>query len=294
MALCALCFVLAKVGSKSPSAISVIFLCLFLGSTIDVSLKLHSHFTEIASVEPAVDNETAGVFTFSKAGKNILLFIPDAGAGYLLPGLFSEDELKEGYQGFTNYPNTVSVGAYTMPSAAALIAGEKYTPANINAENSKAIIYHLIDAYNWLTATLAANQYESVLIHPKWIDCADITHTKLCEQSIKDITHLSQLDQWENENQRIDHLTLDVFSIFKVLPVSLKPIFYGCDFFKFALRSDAQLAIASNYRYEEFLHLKHLSELSVASDRGNQFIHIWNGQLVGPFGLSRHCEALDR
>jgi hypothetical protein len=180
-----------------------------------------------------------------------------------------------------------------MPSAAALIAGEAYTPARINADNSKAIIDHLSEAYNWLTATLAAHDYESVLIHPKWMNCADIAHTKLCKPSIKDITQLSQLDLLADNDQEIDSMTIAVFSIFKVLPVSLKPIFYDSDFFRFALSSEAQLAIATNYRYEEFLYLRHLSDLSEAGDMANQFIHIWNGQLVGPFRLSEHCEALD-
>jgi len=291
--LCALSYVLIKSATKVPSVFSIIFLCLFIGSSIDLSLKLNRYFTEISSMEQGGDTGIDRVFTFSQTGQNILLFIPDAGAGYLLPGLFSEESLREGYRGFTYYPNTVSVGTYTMPSAAALIAGEAYTPARINADNSKAIIDHLSEAYNWLTATLAAHDYESVLIHPKWMNCADIAHTKLCKPSIKDITQLSQLDLLADNDQEIDSMTIAVFSIFKVLPVSLKPIFYDSDFFRFALSSEAQLAIATNYRYEEFLYLRHLSDLSEAGDMANQFIHIWNGQLVGPFRLSEHCEALD-
>jgi len=292
--LCALSFALIKLATKAPSVFPVIFLCLFMGSAIDLSLKLNRYFTEIANMEQVVDRGIDRVFTFSQTGQNILLFIPDAGAGYLLPGLFSEKSLREGYRGFTYYPNTVSVGTFTMPSAAALIAGEAYTPARINADNSKVIVEHLGDAYNWLTATLAAHEYESILIHPKWMNCADIAHTKMCKSSIKGITQLSQLDRLVEDDQQIDSMTIAVFSIFKVLPVSLKPLFYGSDLFRFALSSEAQLAIAINYRYEEFLYLRHLSDLSEASAAANQFIHIWSGQLVGPFGLNEQCEALER
>lgn len=145
---------------------------------------------------------------------------------------FSEKRLREGYQGFTYYPNTVSVGTFTMPSAAALISGAAYTLARINADNSKPISEHLGDAYNWLTATLAAHEYESVFIHHKWMICADIAYTKMCTSSIPGITNLSELDRLAVDDQTIDGMTIAAFSIFKVLPVSLEPLFYDSEFFR--------------------------------------------------------------
>ncbi|MDG2072229.1 MAG: hypothetical protein P8J55_11050 [Pseudomonadales bacterium] len=178
-----------------------------------------------------------------------------------------------------------------MPSAAALIAGAAYTPVRINADNSKLISEHLSDAYNWLATTLAAHEYESVFIHHKWMICADIAHTKKCTSSISDITKLSERDRLAVDDQGIDGMTIADFSIFKVLPVSLKSHFYDSEFFRFALSREAQLAIATNYRYEEFLYLSHPSDLSEVA---NQFIHIWSGQLVGRFGLNEQCDALQR
>ena len=146
--LCILSLVLVNTATKAPSVFPVIFLCLFIGSLIDLSLKLTRYFDEIVGMDLDENRDADRVFTFSQTGQNIMSFIPDTGAGCLLPGLFGEKRLSEGYQGFNCYPNTISVGTFTIPSAAALIAGAAYTPARINADNSKPISEHLSDAYN--------------------------------------------------------------------------------------------------------------------------------------------------
>lgn len=89
-------------------------------------LREHVDMERIASLEEYRDQK---IFSLSTTQKNVVVIMPDRAIGALVPYIFAEfPELKERYDGFTFYPNTVSHGPSTLWGAAGLYGGYEYTP----------------------------------------------------------------------------------------------------------------------------------------------------------------------
>lgn len=67
-------------------------------------------------------------------GQNVIVIMLDRAPGYLVPYMFNErPELREQFDGFTYYPNTMSYGSHTKFAAPALFGGYEYTPSALCA-----------------------------------------------------------------------------------------------------------------------------------------------------------------
>ncbi len=77
---------------------------------------------------------------FSKNGKNVLVFMIDSAVGALVPYIFDEKpELKEQFDGFVFYPNTMSFGGVTHYGAPPLFGGYEYTPEQMNERRDESL-----------------------------------------------------------------------------------------------------------------------------------------------------------
>lgn len=229
---------------------------------------------------------------FSASQPNIVLFVPDAAAGYVVPQLMEENDRAARFDGFVNYRNTVSVGSYTMSSLAALIGGDRYFPDRINERNDQTLSAHIKEAYNWLADTLRQHDYETTFVNPSFIKCADIDHAGRCVESSKFKQGLESRSDIE-PLEVFDEKSVLYFAAFKALPFSLKSALYTSEGWKNALDSDMQLAASVNQRFFEFLFLRALPRMSAIDEQDrSQFIHLWSPQLIAPFNLNEGCEPL--
>lgn len=73
-----------------------------------------------------------GLFNFSK-DKNVVVFMLDMYCGGYLEDIFNNTpELKQELEGFTWYPNTMSISNNTFTSVPSILAGREYTPDKMN------------------------------------------------------------------------------------------------------------------------------------------------------------------
>ena len=73
------------------------------------------------------------VYHFSKTQKNVLVLFLDRGVGPFVKGIFEEyPEIKEKFDGFTWYPNTLSYSNCTVTGSLPLYGGYEYTQEEIN------------------------------------------------------------------------------------------------------------------------------------------------------------------
>jgi len=80
-------------------------------------------------------------YSLSKQGKNVVFVFLDRAIGSYAELFFREfPEMKETFQGFTYYPNTVSYGTNTANGSPALFAGYEYTPENLNARKNEKMV----------------------------------------------------------------------------------------------------------------------------------------------------------
>ncbi|MCP4572919.1 MAG: hypothetical protein GY838_11250 [bacterium] len=294
IALAALFFLVRLVFKHGRIFFAVVFSFLFVSAGYDLVTSSRDYLDNGTASADTNDNqlELGEIFRFARDEQNILLIIPDAGAGYVLPDLMAEDDRGGRFDGFMFYPNTVSAGSYTMPSTAALIGGDRYFPDRINERNDKPILEHIQDAYGWLASTLKEKGYTSTFIDPVFCGCRYIEDAALCSWMVKYKSALE--DKFDFESIPVfDEKAVQYFSIFKVLPFSLKPELYKSKGWADALEGSLQLAVSVNKRYHEYLMLKSSPELSVADDEAtSQFALYWNRELIAPFNLDADCRPL--
>ena len=80
------------------------------------------------------------VIPLSKTGQNVVILMLDRSVGDLVPYLMEEKpSLKEQFNDFTYYPNTISYGTHTLYAAPALFGGYEYTPERINERENELL-----------------------------------------------------------------------------------------------------------------------------------------------------------
>ena len=97
---------------------------------------------EIKGVKSAIEavNNEKPTFNLSKNGKNVIVFMLDRGINEYIPYFVNEKpEIKEMYDGFCYYPNTISYGLCTNYGAPAIFGGYEYTPEEINKRDTELL-----------------------------------------------------------------------------------------------------------------------------------------------------------
>ena len=103
----------------------------------------------------------------SKNGKNVIVLMLDRALGAQVPYIFNEKpELKEKFDGFTYYPNTISYGGCTIVAAPALFGGYEYTPENINKRDTETMKDKHNQALKVLPVLFGSNGYDVTVCDP--------------------------------------------------------------------------------------------------------------------------------
>ena len=113
---------------------------------ISVSFFLRMGFAVLKM--PALDGSESAVaagdklFRFSRNSRNVLYLLLDAYVGQRFGTIIDRSpELKDAFDGFTYYPNTIAVGTFTFANMAAMWGGEEYTPFNIDKSRKLSELY---------------------------------------------------------------------------------------------------------------------------------------------------------
>lgn len=153
--------------------------------------------------EPAYDDELDPIFSLSKTHKNVLVLMQDRLFNPYIPYIFDElPELREKFDGFTNYPNTVSMGKLTMIGTPGLFGGYDYTPYRMNERakeepektlqdkhNESLLTLPLIFTANGFKAQVANLPYENYLEQPEsnmYLKNPDLTRNGIEVESSSD------------------------------------------------------------------------------------------------------------
>lgn len=104
---------------------------------------------------PSYNSELDPIFYLSKTEKNVLVLMQDRLFNPYLPYIFEElPELRQKFDGFVNYPNTVSMGKLTMIGTPGLFGGYDYTPYRMNRRAEEEPEKTLQDKHNEAMLTL--------------------------------------------------------------------------------------------------------------------------------------------
>ncbi|QIA09717.1 membrane protein insertase YidC [Draconibacterium halophilum] len=132
-------FLIKKNYHKYVSIAFIAFIILTIGQSSYVAGTKGNLFVEKKGDKNGVAVEK--VIPFSQTKENILFFIPDGLQGWYMKDLLEEHpEYKEIFKGFKWYPNTVSTSNFTYASMPAMMCGDDFNIANMNAMDEESIL----------------------------------------------------------------------------------------------------------------------------------------------------------
>ena len=132
--------ILLRKHSKIVSTISSIIMISFIFITIMNCMSINKDFKIEESLHGEAITKIEPIYHLSKTEENIVVIMLDRAMSGFIPYLLEErPELKEQYDGFVYYPNTVSFARYTVLASAALWGGYEYQPYEINKRDISLI-----------------------------------------------------------------------------------------------------------------------------------------------------------
>ena len=122
------------------------------------------------------------VISLSSTEKNVVIIMMDRAIGGMVPYIFNElPSLKEQFDGFTYYANTISYADHTTMGAPPLYGGYEYTPDELKIYKGDERFNKHNESLLVLPVLFSNNGYHSTIIDPP-----DISHNPIPDMTVYD------------------------------------------------------------------------------------------------------------
>lgn len=178
--------------------------------------------------------ENQKILQLSKSGQNVIVFMIDRAIGGYMPYAIEEvPELKEKFDGFKYYENTLSYGTHTNYASPALFGGYEYTPTEINKRTTESLKSKQNEALKVLPKLFSDNGYSVTVCDPPYAGYRSIPDLSIYKD-IDNVKAYNTIGVYSKEMQ-IEYSSLFegsqernmfFYSIMKILPVPLQNVLY--------------------------------------------------------------------
>jgi len=219
------------------------------------------------------------VFSLSKTGKNVIVILLDkAVSGYFPYALEEKPELKDSYNGFVFYPNTVAAGRYTIHGLPGVFGGYYYSAYEIHKRQNELQKEKIQEAVQVLPRIFASNDFNVNAENLPYIENSIF-------DNISNITVTNNNDLFRNdflkdfnikilEQFKILYHNFIRFSIFKTSPVFLHKIFY--DHGEYLSINNSEYFFSKN-TIDNYSYLFNLSMITdIKNDNSNHALILYN------------------
>lgn len=150
--------------------ISIVIGIALLGLSINniVSISGEASQIKVPSSSSEADNK---VLHLSKNGENVIVFMLDRAIGGYVPYIFEElPELKDQFEGFVLYEDTLSFGLCTNYGSPAIFGGYEYSPAEMNKRDTELLKDKHNEALKLMPTLFSEGGYDVTVCD---VPCAD-------------------------------------------------------------------------------------------------------------------------
>ncbi|MCR4618347.1 MAG: membrane protein insertase YidC [Lachnospiraceae bacterium] len=217
-----------------PVLAALCFSALILGSyqTISAQNKLSSLGIRFEGSTIA-NEDIEPIIPLSKEGKNVVVIMLDRAINDYFPYIVSEKpELKEAFDGFTYYPNTLSHGLFTVYGTPPLFGGYEYTPKQMNARSNEPLVDKHNEALKVMPVLFLNNEYEVTVCDPPYTNYQEITDLSVYDDYPEINTYVT-MGKYVNESQHYTKSVSDTskrnciyYGILKAVPPVLQRFVY--------------------------------------------------------------------
>ena len=234
----------------------------------------------------------SATFSLSKEGNNVVVIMLDRAVGSLVPYIMNEQpQLRESFDGFTWYSNTLSYGMSTNFASPALYGGYDYTPERINERSDVSLVDKQNEALKVMPTVFVNEGWECTFINPtyagySWIpDLTVFKDFKGLKAYNTGYHYLPDLPEKCANLETILCRNLFCFSLFKSVPVAIQPYLYDGGRYNlngsitkeasssFQVVDGTSLALGHNLSFEaEYYALKSMDKMTKITDSGNSLV----------------------
>ena len=259
----------------------IIFGTVVMTALVD-SLSIQKQLKNLPQQEAG--SETLGILPLSRTGKNVIVLMLDRAISAYVPYIFAEKpELKEAFDGFTWYPNTLSHGGYTIFGMPSLFGGYEYTPKAMNEKDDKSIAEDLDEALKIMPISFGEEGWSVTVCDPPYAGFSEISDISIYD----DLPYVKSYRLWGrysagngsiDEVNKLTERNFVYYSLMEVLPLILRKGIY--DDGKYLHRGNVggtNGAFLDSYR-----EMDALPEMSFIREDGNSFIMMANNITHSP------------
>ncbi|MBR4580899.1 MAG: sulfatase-like hydrolase/transferase [Lachnospiraceae bacterium] len=278
--------------SKKPDFARILVLAevavLLFGIVTNI-IKIESKYYEMDYLH--AENDNRDVIHLSKNGKNVIVLIMDMALGSCEPYIFNEKpELKEQFDGFTYYPNTISFAAFTNMGIPAVYGGYEYAPEEMNARNEESLEDKHNEALKVMPVIFSQNGYNVTVCDPVYAGYQWIPDLSVYSEypDIKTYNTEGRFGSSAPEDAVImeNLLKRNLFyhSMVKIMPLLWQMVFFNngnyCDAQINNLQTTDSLYVSDGYLndfLDSYLVLENLSDITTIEDEsGDNFLLFYN------------------
>ena len=173
----------------------------------------------------------------TRTGKNVVVIMMDRMISGYIPYIMNErPELMEQFDGFTYYPNTVSLGYSTKTGASALFGGYDYSPANMNKRSAELLVDKHNESLKVLPTIFSENGWKVSVGDPphanyEWLPDVSIydDNNKINAFNMNGVLSADDpvLMKLGDEYELRLNRNLFCYGLMKTLPYLLQPVIYS-------------------------------------------------------------------
>ena len=170
-------------------------------------------------------------FRLSKTGKNVVVIMLDRGMNLYVPYLVNEKpELKEMYDGFCYYPNTISFGLCTNYGAPPIFGGYEYTPVEMNKRDTELLKEKHNESLKVMPALFYEKGYETTVCDAPYANYSAVPDLSIYKDYPDIRTFITQGYYWNAQKVNVSQRNFRNFfcySLMKIAPLALQNHLYG-------------------------------------------------------------------
>lgn len=222
-----LMFAVIKWKKAATSVLMVATLAIGVMSAVNVYTIKKS--VDLVDLSASVETPS---FKLNKNGKNVVVIMLDRAVGTYAPYIFNEKpELKEKFDGFTFYSNTISFGESTNYASSPLFGGYEYTPVEMNKRDTVPMVDKHNEALKVMPVLFSQNGYDVTVCDPTYANYHYTPDLSIFDDYPEIDAYITkgkfQSDEQKEQSNVMNSRNIFCFSIMKCLPVMAQPYFYN-------------------------------------------------------------------
>ena len=280
--------ILIILEKKIPSMINKFYIML-AGALLIVGVRDISVINKDIADNPYLmagqQKDISPLFRLSKKGKNVIIFSIDAMVGLYIPYIFAEKpELKDSFDGFVYYRNTLSCGSNTAIGSPGMLGGYEYVPYYSRLRSDVTVEQKNHEYTTMMPMIFADDGWEVTLCDIPYAGYRDVPDMSIYDgmKGIKGYRTMGYYmdDMILKDAEEVRERNMFWYTIFKVAPLFAQSTIYdGGSYFSSRGVSDLGSLYSSAFM-EAYVVMHRLDDLTEITDENAKTFLIINNDIA--------------